>query len=298
MKIIPPRDIPIGSITSNVAITETEWVAGAYGTGVQRYEGATLYEVVASPDTSDQPSEGVKKDPPSWIEIGSINRHKMFDFRIGDATEQAAGDIDVTIAGDDTVANGIGFFGLEGRSVRVVVTDAVEGVVYDKTQDLSDYTGINNFYDWLFAPAATKTETAFVDLPAYRGADVRVVVSANGDDTAVGELVLGRISTLGVTLINFELGIENFSRKERDSFGRFQIVERGFAKISSYDVFVSNSEVNATFRSLAEIRATPAVYIGADDMPETIALGFYKDFSVLRTGPNSSEMTLEVEGLI
>ena len=51
------------------------------------------------------------------------------------------------------------------------------------------------------------------------------------------------------------------------------------------------------FWTLAKVRATPTVYIGNTEMPETVTLGFYKDFSTLRTGPNSSEMTLEIEGL-
>lgn len=298
MKILPPIDVTTANLTSNVAITETEWTAGTYNTGDQRYVGTTLYEVVASPSTTDEPTAGVLADPPTWIEVGAINRFKMFDFIIGDATEQTSGNIVVTIDSGSDIINGVSLFGLVGTSVQVVVTDATEGVVYDETQDLNDYVGINNWYDYFFLPYEQNTSAIFTDLPAYIGADVTVTVSSGGGDTAVGELVLGRIKDLGITLADFELGIEDFSRKERDAFGRFTIVERRFAKLANYDVVLANGQVNSTFRSLSEFRATPVVYIGSDIKTEATVLGFYRDFSILRTGPFTSEMSLEVEGLV
>jgi hypothetical protein len=298
MKILPPIDVTPANLTSNVAITETEWTAGTYNTGDQRYVDTTLYEVVASPSTTDSPTDGVLADPPTWIEIGAINRFKMFDLIIGDATEQSSGDIVVTIDSGSEVYNGVALFNVSATSVQVEVIDAVDGVVYDKTIDMTDYVGINNWYNYFFLPYDLNTSAIFTDLPAYVGADIRVTVSSGGGDISVGELVVGRTKDLGVTLANFEFGIEDFSRKERDEFGRFVIVERRFAKTANYDVLLFNNQVNATFRALSEVRATPVVYIGSDDKTEATVLGFYKDFRTLRTGPFTSEMSLEVEGLV
>lgn len=298
MKILPPIDVTPANLTSNVAITETEWAAGTYNTGDQRYVGTTLYEVVASPSTTDEPTAGVLADPPTWIEVGAINRFKMFDQIIGDATEQSAGDIVVTVDSGSSLVNGVALFELVGNTVQVTVTDATEGVVYDETRDLLDDTGIADWYAYFFNPIVSATEAVFTDLPAYVGAGIGITVSAGGNDTAIGEAVLGTVADLGITLADFELGIEDFSSKERDEFGRFTIVERRFAKLANYDVVLANNQVNATFRALASVRATPVVYIGSDQKTETVVLGFYRYFSVLRTGPFTSEMTLEVEGLV
>lgn len=298
MKIIPPMTVTPAILTSNVAITETEWTAGTYNLGTERYVGTTLYEVVADPSTTDEPTAGAAKAIPTWIVVGSINRFKMFDFRIGDATEQTGGAIEVTVDTTGLLVNAVALFEIVGTSVQVVVTDATEGVVYDETRSLDDYTGINNWYQYFFAPYNRATEIIFSNLPAYAGTDITITVDAGTSDTAVGEVAMGTQKTLGLTLQNFEFGIEDFSRKERDQFGNFTIVERRFAKIANYDVFLENNEVNAAFRTLSSVRATPVVYIGNEDMPETVVLGFFKDFSTLRTGPGSSEMTLEAESLI
>ena len=298
MKIIPPLSVTSAELdATNVAITETEWTAGTYNTGVQRYVGTRLYEVVAEPSTSDNPTTGVNADPPSWIDVGAINRFKMFDLVIGDATEQSSADIDVTVVFPQVV-NAVALFEVVGDSVQVIVTDDTDGEVYNRTKDLTDNTGINNWYQYFFAPIARTSEVVFLDLPAYGGADIRVIVEADGNDTAVGECIFGRVADLGLTLQDFQFDIEDFSRKERDAFGRFIIVERRFAKLSNYTVFLENSQVNFANKTLAGLRATPAVYVGSECFPETITLGFYRTLSNLRTGPASSEMLLEVEGLI
>jgi hypothetical protein len=220
----------------------------------------------------------------------------MFDFIIGEATEQSGGPIDVTVT-QPSLINSVALFGVKGSTAQVIVTDASEGEVYNRTVDLNDNTGINNWYSYFFAPIVKVQEAIFTDLPAYAGADVRIVVDNGDNDTAIGEAVLGRQRNLGVTLMGFQFGIEDFSRKERDIFGNFVVIERRFAKLAQYDVFLENAQVNEAFSVLASNRARAVVYIGSENKRETVTLGFFRDFSTLRTGPVSSEMTLEVEGL-
>lgn len=297
MRIIPPETVTPTELTAtNVAITETEWTAGTYGTGMQRYVGTDLYEVVADPDTSDEPTAGVEKDPPTWIKIGKINRYKMFDFIIGEETSQSAGSIDVTVVFPN-LTNAVALFNVTGASVQVVMTDGTTEV-YNKTRTLVDNSGVSDWYSYFFEPIVRDTEAVFLDLPSYVGASVRIVVENDGSDTIIGEAIIGRQRILGVTLMDFSFGIEDFSRKERDQFGNFTIVERRFAKITEYEVHLTNSRVNPTFRALAEVRAKPTVYIGDESKSESIALGFYRDFSTNRVAPNDSEMSLEIEGLV
>lgn len=298
MKIVPPSEVTTIILdASNVAISETAWTAGTHNLGTQRYVGTRLYEVVADPSTTDEPTAGAAADPPTWIDIGAINRFKMFDLVIGDATEQSAANIDVTLD-FDKVINSVALFEIVGSTVQIVVDDPTDGEVYNQTYSLNDNTGVDNWYQYFFAPIARKTDLVVTDLPAYSTATIQVVVANGGLDTAVGEAVFGRSITLGITLMNFSLGIDDFSRKDRDQFGNFVITERRFSRLANYDVFVNNNQFVSSFNVLAQVRAKPAVYIGDENKTETIVLGFFRDFSTLRTGPNSSEMTLEVEGLV
>lgn len=297
MKLVPPLVVTTSNLTSsNVAITETAWTAGTYTTGTERYVGTTLYRVVASPSTADDPTVGVLATPATWVEVGSINRFKMFDFSIGQKTSRAS-PITVTITPGEIV-NTIALFELvNATSVRVQVIDPVDGTVYDQTRTLADYTGITDWYSYFFDPYILAADAVFADLPAYASAAITITITGSGT-VEVGELVLGRARSYGSTAIGTRLGIEDFSRKERDQFGNFNIVERRFAKLHGFDVLLQNNEVNAMFTALAAVRATPTLYIGGDDFAETYALGFFRDFTILRSGPVTSEMAIEIEGLV
>lgn len=298
MSMLAPITVTPAMLTSDVPITETEWTAGTYNTGDQRYVGIDLYEVVATPDTTDEPTAGAAKEVPTWIKVGVINRWRMFDLVIGDATvqDEAPINVDITTGG---VVNGIAFFNVSGQSIQVTVTDPTAGLVYDRTISLSSPVGMGSWYKYFFTRASREDTAVFFDLPRYRDATISVtVVNETGADASVGEIAAGEFQVLGDTMMSFQFGIEDFSRKERDAFGRFVITERGFAKIATYDIFIPNGKVNPTFRALAAQRAKPTVYVGDQNRPETVILGFYKDFITLRTGPQSSEMTLEIEGLV
>lgn len=298
MKILSPMAVTPAMLTSDVPITETAWTAGTYAEGVVRYVGMYLYEVVDPTGTSDEPTAGAALEIPSWIKIGAINRYRMFDLVIGDATVQTAAPINLSIV-PGSIVNGIAFFNVAGASIRVKVTDPVAGLVYDRTIGLSSPDGNGSWFKFFFTRASKEDTAAFFDLPRYRDATIEVIITNEaGADASVGEIALGRYEILGVTLMNFSFGIEDFSRKERDAFGNFQIVERYYAKIANFDVFLTNAKVNPVFRTLANRRAQPTVYVGDETKPETIILGFYRSFSTLRTGPQSSEMTLEIEGLV
>lgn len=295
MRLIPPLEVTPATLTSsNVAITETEWTAGTYATGTRRYVGTDLYEVVASPSTADSPTAGVIAAPPTWIKVGKINRYRMFDFTIGEATTRAS-NITVTIT-PGQIVNALAAFDVGAAGVTVTMTDPVDGVVYSRSLSLVNNLNVSDWYAYFFEPVDRVSEFALTDLPTYGSAAIQLVFTASGT-VSIGELVLGAQRNLGVTVQGITVGIEDFSRKERDDFGNIIVVERRFAKLLNADVFVENSEINATLRSLTAVRAKPAVYVGAVDRAETIILGFFRDFSVLRTGPVTSEMTIEIEGL-
>jgi hypothetical protein len=96
MKIVTPQPITSATLTaSNVAITETLWTAGTYTLGQERYVGTRLYRVIVA-STTDNPTVGVTLTPPSWQDIGAINRFKMFDDVISTQTTRT-GTIVVTV---------------------------------------------------------------------------------------------------------------------------------------------------------------------------------------------------------
>lgn len=297
MRIITPQPVTSSTLTaSNVAITETLWTAGTYATGVQRYEGTTLYEVIASPSTSDQPSVGVALTVPTWKVVGAINRYKMFDNVISTQSTRT-GTIVVTID-PNQVVNAAAFFGLAGNTVNVVMTDPVEGVVYNQTKSLQDNTLIADWYAYFFEGIYQLTDAVFTDLPSYLNATITATIDAGAATAACGEMVIGRQALLGVANFGTSVSIQDYSIKTTDDYGNIVVQQRAYSKRADYDVTVETNRVPTVQKLLADIRTTPTVFIGDDDKPETVVYGFYKQFNIVISTPSISDCSIEVEGLV
>ena len=296
MKLIQPMAVTTGNLTSNVAITETAWSAGTYTTGTRRYVGTDLYEVVATPSTATEPVAGAALAVPTWFRVGKIDRFKMFDQIIDSATTRTS-PIVTTVAASGVV-NAVAAFGLAATSVTVEVTVAGTGVVYSKTRDMTDTSTIIDYWNWFFDPIVRATSAVFTDLPAYSASSITVTITNSAGSAACGELVLGKLTDIGITSFGLSYGIRDYSRKERDSFGQAIIQERRFARTVSYDIRVPKRSAPFVDELIASLRAQPIVYIGDENQAQTIVYGFFTDYGVLMNSPELMEMTLNVEGLV
>lgn len=297
MIIIQPVPITAALLTaSNVPETDAPvWTAGTYTIGQQRIYDHRVYEVIVS-STAAQPDVGAAATPPSWLDLGATNRFKMFDEIISTQTIYAAEiDVDITPA---TVVNSAAFFGLAGNSITLTITDPIEGVVYSETRDLQDNTIIIDWYPYFFEEIAFLSDMVFLNLPAYGSATFNAVVDGGVGDAKVGEVVIGRQRTIGVSNFGTSVSIIDFSVKSTDDFGNTVIVQRAYSKRADYDVTVNTSSVAAVQKSLADIRTTPTVFIGDENRPETVIYGFYKQFNIVLSTPSISDCSIEVEGLV
>lgn len=287
---------------SDVPITETEWAAGTYTIGQQRYVGTTLYEVVVA-STTDEPTAGAAKPEPTWVRIGAINRFRMFDQVVGAPTVNPE-KIEVEIT-PGIITNAIILFGLRGKTARIVVEDPVDGVVYDRTVPLIDNSAILNWFEYFFSeviqlqelPVLELREISLSDLPHYGTATFKVTIDAGAGTAECGELVLGRQQQLGIANLSSRIGIEDFSRKERDAFGGFEVVERAFARRGEFAVSVENAAVDNVARTLSRLRATPAVWVADESRQTSLIYGYVRDWTITYIAPTLADLSLEIEGL-
>ena len=296
MMIIRPQDVTPATLTSS-NVPEDEfpaWVAGTYNQGDKRIYLNRIYEVLAT-TTADIPTDGIKKDPPTWLDAGATNRWRMFDESVGSLTEQT-GSIAVVVT-PGAVINSLALFNVRGRDAVVELTDPVDGLVYEKTVQLID-AGVTNWYDYFFAPIPRQTDFVLLDIPAYGTAALSVTVNNSDASAAVGNFVIGRQSTIGAAVYGTSVGIIDYSRKTTDAFGNTTILQRAFSKRAEYDVAVETSQVGFVQRLLASVRSSPVVWIGEKDSEATIVFGYYRDFSINISTPSVSDATITVEGLI
>ncbi len=251
-----------------------------------------VYQAVAASTGQDPATD----DGTYWLDVGATNRWKAFDHIIADLASRT-GSITFTLAPTEIV-DGMAFFGLDAASVRVVVKDASAATVYDRTEQVVDRTEQVDWWSWFFDPIEFDTEAMFTGLPGYAGNTIEITVSSAGT-ARVGEIVTGRIQTLGETLVDTTVGFIDYSLKERDAFGYPIIVPRGTADRSEFRFSFPTEDARRVKRICVRLRATPAVYYADDNTTGfgTTVYGFNKGLEVPLT-TNRSFAMLEVEGLV
>jgi hypothetical protein len=234
-----------------------------------------------------------------WTVQRSTNKFKAFDQFIGDPTtraDSAAWTINIS-----DVVNSVALFGLSAATVQVVMldTDGIER--YNETIILDDNTGVVDWFTYWFSPVVRRTNVVLTDLPPYADASVTVTVTDTGNTVLVGQLIVGLFETLGSTTMDqVDLGIDDFSRKERDVFGRFSIIERNFADTMALTFVTDTSRLGYIKNRLAGRRSLPTVYAVDTQylQNEYVIYGFFPTMQPLARHAEVSEIRIELEGLV
>mgnify|MGYP003455344536 FL=1 len=272
------------------------WVSGTSYTALDKviYEHKIYERIVTGAGTTTP-----NLDQVNWLDSGYTNRYRMFDNIISSVSSRTGG-IEFTLT-PNQVINGIALLNVNASTVRVVMNDPIEGVVYDRTKELRSSSNVIDYYSYFFAPLINlgDLDTAiFLDLPNKPTATITVYVSSGVGLVEVGEVVYGVQSIVGRTNYGTSIGITSYSRKEVDEFGNVTVIKRKNSKYADYDVDIDNTNLAFVQRLFQDIDSVPCVFIGNPEMGESIVYGFYSDFKATISFPTVSKCTLRVEGLV
>ena len=289
-----------------------------------------IYEVVSETSITGVDPTTDASDPPKWLEVRKTNRWRMFDAVIGSKTtgewdfdaikylqeedEMPSLELDfvnqeyyvpqgtetgiaLTITPDaltDTLAvfNAIALY-------AVVKVESLEGVIYQKYIPLSDELSESNWYAYFYQPPVRVDRFLLSDLPLDSEKQIHIAfVEPSAASPEVGEVIVGRFNEIGRSLYGTSLNFLDFSRKERDAFGNFQITERPYSDNMEVDFSIANEDITFTKNLISSIRAKPAIYIAGECIEATAVYGYHTDFSIVISGPERSDATITIEGLI
>lgn len=297
MKVIEPINVTDANLTSSTIAEDDHPVwssVTAYVTGDRRIYGHVIYEALTS-NTNKQPD----LNSLDWLNIGATNRWKMFDAKVG---AQSTATTSITVVITPGSANAVALINVDAAYADIVMTDPLAGVVYSRTIRLSSTIISSDWYAYFTDPITARTVFTVTNLPLYPNASISITVRKEiGETVALGSLVVGMVRQWGIRpsiLTGATTGIQDYSRKERDQFGNFLIVERAFAKRARWGIILTHREIDAFQARMAAIRAKPAVFIGSDRLDSTVIYGFYRDFSVVISSSRHAECSIELEGLI
>lgn len=280
-------------------ITENEYAAWASGTSYAANANVIYDHKIYSAISAHTSSAANRPDldATKWLYVSATNKYRMFDNVISEKSSRMGG-ITFTLTPSEVV-DSIVFLDVNAASVRVVMTDPISGVVYNKIQILSSVTSVADYYSYFFAPVGVQKVTAlFLDLPTYPTATITATIDSGSALAEVGEVIYGTQKVVGRTNYGTQIGIKSYSRKEIDEFGNVTIVKRKNSKFAEYDIDIDTYELADIQRFFMNIDSVPSVFIGNPDMEELVVFGFYNDFQATISFPSVTKCTLRVEGLI
>ena len=299
LKVIPPLTITDSRLTSS-NVAETDYAAWSSATTYslgQRVIVVSTHKVYESLQNSN-----LNKDPTLasnatwWIEVSPTNRWKMFDT--SNSTQTTNANTIVVNLTLGKVVNAVALLNVVGTSIRVKVTDPLDGVVYDNTVSLNNNGNINNWYNYFFDPIKRKKNVILTDVPSYGTASFEITITNTGSDAKCGVCVLGAVNYIGEGIeLGTSVGIQDYSRKEKNDFGDYVLVQRSYSKRARFSMAVLNEQIDALQELLVDLRTTPCVWIGDDRYESTMIYGFYKDFDIVIAYHLVSDCNLEIEGL-
>lgn len=174
MKLIKPTAIT-DSLFVSCTIPETdypEWASGttyAIGDYVILAATHTLYRAITA-NTGKSPASNTS----DWQRVGATNRWRMFDEKVG-TVSSATGSFSVTLA--PGLINALALVEVDALSAHVVMTDPVDGIVFDKTYSLNDNSAVTDGYQYFFADIRRKRTLVVEGLTSYRNAQLTVTVT-------------------------------------------------------------------------------------------------------------------------
>lgn len=284
-----------GIIYTNVVDTTPIWSsATSYVVGAKVRYSNRIWESLVGSNLNNQPDTS----PTKWLLIGADNIHATFDGQISTSSSATTKLIYVLKVGS---IDSIALINMQAVTARVVVYDPTAGIVARRIAGLSGMAVFDWYQYFFYDPLIVRTQISFTDLPAYANSYITIELEGDvGDTVSVAEIIFGLVEDIGGTQYGATSGIVDYSIKQTDEFGNVTFVKRNFSKRLSAQVFVDNININRVQRFLYDIRATPVVWIGADDpnLEEAMVVyGFYKEFSVDIGYPSFSLCSLEIEGL-
>ncbi len=251
-----------------------------------------IYQNLQAGNTSKNPAT----EPLWWAEVGPTNRWKAFDLSSTTQTVVDAADYYEITPGQ--AVNAMALVNISGvLTVRVRLTDPSFGLVYDKTADLTDVPSEASWYTWFYEERVEATLFVLEDLPSYPNATLRVDVTSSGA-AYLGAFVCGSVRSIGMGVQQgVQLGIQDYSRKERSEWGDVVLTQRAFARRVSLQTLIENRQLDNTYRLLSDLRATPCLWLVYDAYGSLSIFGFYNNFDINISYAFYSDCTLDIEGL-
>jgi uncharacterized Zn-binding protein involved in type VI secretion len=232
-----------------------------------------VYESLVNTNLANYPPISVNQTTPKWLEYSATNKWMVFDGKVN--SQMATPSPAVYVITPGAAFNSVVLLNLEATSV-VIATDAP---AYSQTVS----TGA--------------TDIVKMDLAGGAASVLTITINNTAGAAKCGEIIIGNSYSLGTMQPFPTVGVTDYSTKEVDVFGNWNIVPRSSSEKMSCVISVPYASLDAVIAKLKLYRATPIAFIGSASYACTIIYGFIKDWSVPVSTRGKSILALEIDGL-
>lgn len=250
------------------------------------FESAQASNIGHSPATS----------PTWWTRLGASNKWRPFD-RSYSSQATHPGLIVYEIKPSEVCTAFAALNVSNATALRITMTHPDFGEVYVREFDMLPIPIESFWWGWWFSERRAPSQSLATDLPSFSGATVRIEFVGNAD-LAVGVIVLGQTSEFGLGVQQgARVGIDDYSRKERNGFGDLELVERSWNRRASFDLLLQWRDVDRLQEFMVANRARPCLWIGSDRFESTTVYGTYANFETVISYYAYADCSLELKGL-
>lgn len=290
MRIIVPQTIQL--LYSNV-IDESYpgWSnTNTYNQGDKVIYNYKIYESLIANNVGYQPDVS----PTQWSDLGYINSRRMFDEYTNTYTSHSQ-NIEIEISSNkcDTIA----LYNVTAQNVSIIVNS--NGATYfSKTYYLYDSQSWG-WIDYYCGDKKNKTKV-ICKIPIMMQSNTRIVVDNNNFYTQIGVLIAGKSVYIGTSLYAPKITMQDFSRKNTDTFGRTSLVPGFFTQEISCDIFLPTPDIDRINNILPALRAKPVFFDFNNNtaFESLIVYGWIDAYEVIVKDNFKALLNINMKGLI
>jgi hypothetical protein len=295
MKVVKPNIFVSSMLASTTAVESVAaWSSvTTYALDAGARTGNRIYQSLIASNLNFPPAANITR----WVDVGPDNTTAAFD---GQVSTSSTGASSLAFTLNTGIVDTVALVNVAASSIAVTVRDGPGGtIIFAETAGMDGSTVTDWYQYFFFDPLLVRTQVLFDNIPPFASANVQIEITGGGA-VSVGHIAFGRSADIGGTNYGATAGITDYSTKTTDAFGVATFVRRAFSKRMTARLNIDNLQLNRVQRLLYDLRATPCVWIGADDgrydEPLTV-FGYYRDFSTDVAYSVMSLCSLEIEGL-
>lgn len=235
--------------------------------------------------------------PDKWVRIRATNRWRCFDRKNSSLTQQSSSISYSFLPGESvTMVAALGL--VDCSELRVRLIDPTYGTVYDHTATPAPLPVQSNWWEFFFGKwEGGSSIVLLTDLPSYPNATLQIDM-VGLSSMALGQLLFGQPRTWGLGIeYGARVSRQIYSRREVNDFGDIELVKRPSAKRASFELVLSNAEVDAIQEYLDGIDADVCLFVGSTLYESTVICGIFETADVLLSNAKESTVQLDILGV-